>query len=137
MERTMKAAVVHRFGKPLTIEEVEVPRPGANDDLVKIEACGVCHTDPHAAEGDWPVKPALPLITGHEGVGHVVAVGADVSRVKEGDRVGIPWLHSAPAWICRRRWTSQRKARWRRPSPLTNWSVRAPTRGRRSRGARP
>ena len=91
----MKAAVVHQFGKPLTIEEVEVPRPGAHDVLVKIEACGVCHTDLHAANGDWPVKPDLPLIPGHEGVGYVVAVGADVRHVKEGDRVGIPWLYSA------------------------------------------
>jgi len=96
MERTMKAAVVHAFGKPLTIEEVDVPRPGAHDVLVKIEACGVCHTDLHAAEGDWPVKPNLPFIPGHEAVGHVVAVGgADVGHVKEGDRVGIPWLYSA------------------------------------------
>src|SRR5690348_9265773 len=95
MDRTMKAAVVHGFGKPLAIEEVAVPRPGAHEVLVKIAACGVCHTDLHAAEGDWPVKPGLPFIPGHEGVGHVVAVGGDVSHVKEGDRVGIPWLHSA------------------------------------------
>jgi propanol-preferring alcohol dehydrogenase len=91
----MKAAVVRGFGKPLTIEEVEVPRPGAREILVQIEACGVCHTDLHAAEGDWPVKPNPPFIPGHEGVGHVVAVGADVVHVKEGDRVGIPWLYSA------------------------------------------
>jgi propanol-preferring alcohol dehydrogenase len=95
MERTMKAAVVHGFSKPLVIEEVDVPRPGAHEVLVKIEACGVCHTDLHAAEGDWPVKPRLPFIPGHEGVGHVFAVGADVGHVKEGDRVGIPWLYSA------------------------------------------
>jgi propanol-preferring alcohol dehydrogenase len=95
MEKTMKAAVVHGFGKPLTIDEVDIPRAGARDVLVKIEACGVCHTDLHAAEGDWPVKPHLPFIPGHEGVGHVVTVGADVGHVKEGDRVGIPWLYSA------------------------------------------
>jgi alcohol dehydrogenase, propanol-preferring len=95
MERTMKAAVVHAFGEPLAIEEVHVPRPGAHEVLVKIEACGVCHTDLHAAEGDWPVKPRPPFIPGHEGVGHVIAVGADVGHVKEGDRVGIPWLYSA------------------------------------------
>ena len=95
MERTMKAAVVHGFSKPLVIEEVDVPRPGTRDVLVKIEACGVCHTDLHAAEGDWPVKPRLPFIPGHEGVGHVIAVGAEVGHVKEGDRVGIPWLYSA------------------------------------------
>lgn len=95
MQKTMKAAVVREFGKPLTIEEVDVPRPGAGDILVKIEACGVCHTDLHAVEGDWPIKPNPPFIPGHEGVGHVVAVGSGVKHVKEGDRVGIPWLYSA------------------------------------------
>src|SRR5688572_25190586 len=95
MDRTMKAAVVRAFGQPLVIEEVPVPRPGPGDVLVKIEACGVCHTDLHAAEGDWPVKPSPPFIPGHEGVGHVVAVGARVRHVKEGDRVGVPWLYTA------------------------------------------
>jgi propanol-preferring alcohol dehydrogenase len=93
--RTMKAAVVREFGKPLAIEEVEVPRPGAGQVLVKIQACGVCHTDLHAAEGDWPVKPKPPFIPGHEGVGQVAAVGSGVKHVKEGDRVGVPWLHTA------------------------------------------
>ncbi|ATB40492.1 zinc-dependent alcohol dehydrogenase [Cystobacter fuscus] len=95
MNKTMKAAVVREFGKPLRIEEVEIPRPGRGDILVKIHACGVCHTDLHAAEGDWPVKPSPPFIPGHEGVGHVVAVGEGVTHVKEGDRVGVPWLYSA------------------------------------------
>lgn len=95
MDKTMKAAVVRAFGAPLVIEEVEVPRPVAGEILVKIEACGVCHTDLHAVEGDWPVKPEPPFIPGHEGVGHVVAVGAGVTHVREGDRVGIPWLYSA------------------------------------------
>lgn len=95
MARPMKAAVVHEFEKPLAIEEVKVPEVSSNRVLVKVEACGVCHTDLHAVEGDWPVKPGLPLIPGHEGVGHVAAVGKDVRSVKEGDRVGVPWLHSA------------------------------------------
>ena len=95
MDTTMQAAVVRAFGQPLKIEEVEVPRPGTGDILVKIEACGVCHTDLHAAEGDWPVKPDPPFIPGHEGVGYVVAVGSGVTHVKEGDRVGVPWLYSA------------------------------------------
>ncbi len=94
-DRTMKAAVVREFGKPLAIEEVEVPRPGAGQVLVKIKACGVCHTDLHAAEGDWPVKPKPPFIPGHEGVGQVAAVGSGVRHVKEGDRIGVPWLHTA------------------------------------------
>lgn len=62
---------------------------------MKVAASGVCHTDLHAAHGDWPVKPSPPFIPGHEGVGHVVAVGAGVSHVKEGDRIGVPWLYSA------------------------------------------
>ena len=95
MNQTMKAAVVHAFGQPLRIEEVNTPLPGPGQILVKIEASGVCHTDLHAAEGDWPVKPNPPFIPGHEGVGFVAAVGAGVSHVKEGDRVGIPWLYSA------------------------------------------
>lgn len=95
MAKTMKAAVVRQFGKPLVIEEVPVPTPGAGQILVKIAATGVCHTDLHAAEGDWPVKPKPPFIPGHEGVGHVVAVGSSVKHVKEGDRVGLPWLYTA------------------------------------------
>lgn len=95
MQSTMKAAVVREFGKPLVIEEVQVPRPGPGQILVKIAATGVCHTDLHAAEGDWPVKPNPPFIPGHEGAGHVVAVGQGVTHVKEGDRVGVPWLYSA------------------------------------------
>ncbi len=95
MSRKMKAAVVHAFGEPLQIDEVEVPEVGVGQILVKVEASGVCHTDLHAAEGDWPVKPAPPFIPGHEGVGHVAAVGAGVDMVKEGDRVGVPWLHTA------------------------------------------
>ncbi|RVC61081.1 zinc-dependent alcohol dehydrogenase, partial [Mesorhizobium sp. M00.F.Ca.ET.038.03.1.1] len=95
MPKTMKAAVVRQFGKPLVIEEVQVPTPGAGQILVKIAATGVCHTDLHAAEGDWPVKPKPPFIPGHEGVGHVVAVGSGVKHVKEGDRVGVPWLYTA------------------------------------------
>ncbi len=93
--KTMKAAVVREFGKPLQIEEVEVKRPGQHQILVKVIASGVCHTDLHAVEGDWPVKPKMPLIPGHEGVGYVVAVGPGVTNVKEGDAVGVPWLYSA------------------------------------------
>ena len=95
MPKTMKAAVVHALGKPLTIEDVPVPEPGHGQILVKIAAAGVCHTDLHAVEGDWPVKPKPPFIPGHEGVGHVFAAGAGVKQVKEGDRVGVPWLYSA------------------------------------------
>jgi propanol-preferring alcohol dehydrogenase len=95
MPESMKAAVVRAFGAPLTIEDVPVPAPGPGEVLVQIHACGVCHTDLHAAEGDWPVKPSVPFIPGHEGAGTVVALGAGVTRLKEGDRVGIAWLHDA------------------------------------------
>lgn len=91
----MKAAVISEFGKPLQIEEVAVKRPGRNQILVKVIASGVCHTDLHAVSGDWPVKPKMPLIPGHEGVGYVVAFGPEVNNVKEGDLVGVPWLYSA------------------------------------------
>lgn len=93
--KTMKAAVVQKFGAPLTIEELPVPAPGHGEVLVKIVATGVCHTDLHAAAGDWPVKPSPPFVPGHEGVGVVAAAGAGVKNVKEGDAVGIAWLHDA------------------------------------------
>jgi propanol-preferring alcohol dehydrogenase len=93
--QTMKAAVIRKFGAPLQIEEVPVKMPHAGQILVKVIACGVCHTDLHACNGDWPVKPNLPLIPGHEAIGYVVALGSEVKDVKEGDIVGVPWLHSA------------------------------------------
>jgi len=95
MPQVMKAAVVRAYGAPLSIEEVPVPEVPPGQVLVKIVASGVCHTDIHAAHGDWPVKPPLPFIPGHEGVGFVAALGRGISRQKEGDRVGVPWLHTA------------------------------------------
>jgi propanol-preferring alcohol dehydrogenase len=95
MKSKMQAAVVEAFGKPLALKEVDVPTPGTGQVLVKTEACGVCHTDLHATNGDWPLKPSLPFIPGHEGIGIVTAIGAGVTAVKEGDRVGVPWLYSA------------------------------------------
>jgi propanol-preferring alcohol dehydrogenase len=95
MVQMMKAAVVRAFGKPLTIEEMPIPEPKAGEVLVKIMATGVCHTDLHAADGDWPVKPNPPFVPGHEGAGVVAAVGPGVTNLKEGDHVGIAWLHDA------------------------------------------
>ncbi|MGO2672828.1 MAG: zinc-dependent alcohol dehydrogenase, partial [Psychrobacter celer] len=95
MSNKMKAAVLHEFGQPLQIEEVDIPTPGAGQIVVKMQASGVCHTDLHAVEGDWPVKPNPPFIPGHEGVGLITAVGDNVHHVKKGDRVGVPWLYSA------------------------------------------
>jgi propanol-preferring alcohol dehydrogenase len=95
MPQMMKAAVVHTFGSKLAIEEVPVPTPGPGEVLVHIIASGVCHTDLHAADGDWPVKPRPPFIPGHEGAGVVAALGPGVTSLKEGDPVGIAWLHDA------------------------------------------
>ena len=95
MQQTMKAAVANHYGQPLQIETVPVPAVVPGRILVKVAACGVCHTDLHAINGDWSVKATLPLIPGHEGVGTVVAVGKGVTSVKEGDRVGVPWLYTA------------------------------------------
>lgn len=106
MAQMMKAAVVHEFGKPLQIQEVPVPTPGWGEVLIKVMANGICHTDLHAVDGDWPVKPKLPLIPGHEGAGIVAAVGPGVTQFKEGDRAGVAWLHDACGWCehCRTGW---------------------------------
>lgn len=95
MSQEMKAAVVRAFGAPLDISAVPRPKATPGKIVVKIEASGVCHTDLHAACGDWPVKPNPPFIPGHEGVGFVCEVGEGVTSVKEGDRVGVPWLYTA------------------------------------------
>ena len=89
---TMRAAVVHELGETLAIDEVPKPEPGAGEIVVRVEASGLCHTDIHAAHGDWPVKPHPPFTPGHEGVGIVEAVGAGVTEVVVGDRVAMPWL---------------------------------------------
>ena len=95
MAGTMHVAVVEQFGTPLALQEWDIPSPRPGEILVKTEACGVCHTDLHAATGDWPLKPKMPFIPGHEAIGLVAAIGAGVTTVKEGDRVGVPWLYSA------------------------------------------
>ncbi len=91
----MKAAVVHELGAPLAVEQVARPTPAAHQVLIRIEASGLCHTDIHAAKGEWPVKPTAPFIPGHEGVGLVEEVGAAVSALRRGDRVAVPWLGTA------------------------------------------
>jgi propanol-preferring alcohol dehydrogenase len=91
-DEPMKAAVIHSFDKPLTIEDVPKPKADSGEVVVKIETCGLCHSDIHAAHGDWPFKPNLPLIPGHEAIGVVESLGTGVKEVKEGDRVAIPWM---------------------------------------------
>ena len=92
----MKAAVVHDFRKPLSIDDIAKPEPGLGEVIVKVETCGVCHTDIHAAHGDWPIKPTPPFVPGHETVGVVERVGPEVRGVYEGERVAVPWL----GWAC-------------------------------------
>jgi propanol-preferring alcohol dehydrogenase len=92
----MRAAVVHAFDQPLRVEDVAKPEPESGQVVVKVEACGLCHTDIHAAHGDWPVRPQPPFIPGHEGVGLVERLGTGVKGLSEGDRVAVPWL----GWAC-------------------------------------
>ncbi len=90
--RTYRAAVVHKFHEPLTVDEVHSRKLEPGQIRVKVEASGLCHTDIHAANGDWPVKPTPPFVPGHEGVGRVVELGPGVTGVAIGDRVAMPWL---------------------------------------------
>jgi propanol-preferring alcohol dehydrogenase len=92
---TMKAAVVPELGGKLEIRELPVPEPGPGQVLVKVETSGLCHTDIHAANGDWPVKPNPPFVPGHEGVGVVAQAGPGATLHRVGDRVAIAWLGSA------------------------------------------
>lgn len=91
----MRAAVVTEFGAPAKVEERPIPQPGPGQVLVRVETCGLCHTDIHAMRGDWPVKPPLPLIPGHEGVGIVEQLGDGVTSRTVGQRVAMPWLGHA------------------------------------------
>jgi propanol-preferring alcohol dehydrogenase len=95
MSVTGLGAVAHEIHKPLVLEDVIFRDPNPEELLVRLHASGVCHTDIHAIDADWPIKPTFPFIPGHEGVGVVVKAGSAVHGVKEGDRVGLPWLRSA------------------------------------------
>lgn len=103
---TMQAAVVKEFGTALSVEEYPLPTPGPGQALVKLISSGVCHTDLHAAEGDWPLKPSPPFVPGHEGVGEVVALGEGVTSLAVGDLVGNAWLWTAcgACEYCRTGW---------------------------------
>jgi propanol-preferring alcohol dehydrogenase len=99
-EFVMRAAVVPSLGEPLEIRDIPIPTPGPGQVLVRIEASGICHTDIHAARGDWPVQPTAPFIPGHEGVGIVEQLGAGVTEHHVGDRVALPWLGYACGSCC-------------------------------------
>jgi propanol-preferring alcohol dehydrogenase len=95
----MKAAIVREFKQPLSLEDVEKPAIASDEVLIKVEACGVCHSDLHIAQGDWTQLRKMiktPVIPGHEVVGRVVEKGDSVEGVELGDRVGVAWLH----WSC-------------------------------------
>ena len=95
----MRAAVLREFKAPLSIEEIAQPQPGAHEVLIEVEACGVCHSDLHLADADWPQLVRIikkPLVLGHEIAGRVTKKGASVENLQIGDRVGVPWLH----WSC-------------------------------------
>lgn len=91
----MKAAVVTSFSEALEVVERDIPEPEAGQVLIRLEACGLCHTDIHAARGEWPVKPSLPFVPGHEGIGIIEKLGAGVTGRTLGERVSIAWLGSA------------------------------------------
>jgi propanol-preferring alcohol dehydrogenase len=95
----MKAAILREFKQPLVVEEVDRPKPGPEEVLIEVQACGLCHSDLHLADGDWPqLAPIIkkPLILGHEIAGRVVETGSAVDHLKVGDQVGVPWVH----WTC-------------------------------------
>src|SRR5579863_3413320 len=95
----MKAALLREFKKPLTIEEVDRPKPGTGEVLIQVEACGVCHSDVHVADGDWAQFGGIvkkPLILGHEIAGRVIEIGPGVPELQADDRVGVPWVY----WTC-------------------------------------
>src|SRR5688572_811125 len=97
----VKAAVVRSFDRPLEIEDLPIPEPGTDQVLVRVETCGLCHTDIHAARGEWPIKPSPPFVPGHEGVGVIERVGdGPTYGLEPGMRVALPWLGYA-CGVCR------------------------------------
>jgi len=87
----MRAMVLDKPHTPLIMREQATPAPAAGEILVEIAACGVCRTDLHVVDGELP-DPKLPIVPGHEIVGRVAAMGADVTGFAIGERVGVPWL---------------------------------------------
>ena len=126
---TYRAAVVHDFTKPLTLDDVPRPELSVGQILVKVEASGLCHTDIHAAHGDWPVKPNPPFVPGHEGVGLVEALGDGVTHLALGQRVAVPWLGTPAAAASTASAAGRRSASSRTPDTgSTAASPRTPSR---------
>ncbi len=97
----MRAAVLRDFAQPIAVEEIETPEPGPGEVLIRVHACGVCHSDLHLAKGDWASLKRItkmPLVLGHEVAGTIAKIGPDAGGAgfAPGDRVGVPWLH----WTC-------------------------------------
>src|SRR5271163_1662490 len=95
----MRAAILRDFKQALVMEDVARPVPDAHEVLIAVEACGVCHSDLHVADGDWAQLNGIvkkPLILGHEIAGRVVEKGSQVSDLQVGDHVGVPWVY----WTC-------------------------------------
>jgi len=99
----MRAAQVPKPGADFEIVEREIPKPGAGEVLIKVQACGVCHSDVFTKEGQWP-GIQYPRVPGHEVVGIVDEAGADVSEWKKGRRVGVGWHggHDGKCRACQR-----------------------------------
>jgi propanol-preferring alcohol dehydrogenase len=89
--QTMRAMLYEAPGQPLKLAELPIPQPGPGQVLLKVHACGVCHTDLHIVDGELS-KPKLPLVLGHQIVGTVVQAGRGAKRFRTGKRVGVPWL---------------------------------------------
>jgi len=89
------AQVVEQTGKPVVYKKIPVQKPGPDEVLVNIKYSGVCHTDLHAINGDWPLATKLPLVGGHEGAGVVVALGSLVEDIQIGDYAGVKWLNGS------------------------------------------
>jgi propanol-preferring alcohol dehydrogenase len=89
------AQVVTKTGGPVEFKEIDVQQPGPDEVLINIKYSGVCHTDLHAVNGDWPLDTKLPLVGGHEGAGVVVALGSGVQDIKIGDHAGVKWINGS------------------------------------------
>jgi propanol-preferring alcohol dehydrogenase len=89
------AMVIEKTGGPVQYKEIDVQKPGPDEVLINIKFSGVCHTDLHAVNGDWPLATKLPLVGGHEGAGVVVAKGDQVVDIEIGDHAGVKWINGS------------------------------------------